>query len=182
MEAEYLLYDTLGKRRDILGENHPATIMTMGNYALALILQNKLEDAQIWNEQALELIKINGLDGQCKFQLLHNRGFIMLKNDHDTEAKKFVEEVVRLEKHDPGPQHPKTILSIDLLGQCELTLGNMTAAEGYLSAALDQLEKILAQSHFLVIFSTGNMAILRWKQRRYDETDAIARPNHARGE
>ena len=70
MEAEHLLYDTLGKRRDNLGENHPATIMTMSNYALALILQNKLEDAQIWNEQALELTKINGLDGQCKLQLL----------------------------------------------------------------------------------------------------------------
>ena len=69
--------------------------------------------------------------------------------------------MVRLEKHDPGPQHPEAILSIDLLGQCELTLENLTAGEGYLSAALDQLEKNLAQSHFHVIFSTGNMAILR---------------------
>ena len=146
MEAEHLLYDTLGKRRDILGENHPATIMTMGNYALALILQNKLEDAQIWNEQALELFKIKGLDGQCKLQLLYNQGFIMLRNDHDIEAKKVMEEVVRLEKHDPGPQHPEIILSIDLLGQCELTLENFTAAEGYLSAALDQLENSISKS------------------------------------
>ena len=66
----------------------------------------------------------------------------MLKNDHDIEAKKFMEEVVRFEKHDPGPQHPETILSIDLLGQCELTIENFTAAEDCLSAASEQLENM----------------------------------------
>ena len=181
-EAEHLLYDTLGKRRDVLGEKHPATILTMGIYALGLILQNKLEDAQTWNEQALKLFKNNNLEGQSKLQLLHNRGFILLKNDHDLEAKKCMEEVVQLRKHDLGSHHPETLLSIDLLGQCEFALDNLTAAEDCLSWVLEKLEDKLSQNHFHVILTSANMALLRWKQRRYDEADTIARPNLARGE
>ena len=92
-EAEPLLYDTFQKRRDALGENHPATIITLGNYALALTLQHKLVDAQRWNEQALELAKSNSLE--TPLNLLHNRGFILLRNDHDLEAKECLQEVVR---------------------------------------------------------------------------------------
>ena len=181
-EAEHLLYDTIGKRRDVLGEHHPATILTMGNYAHALILQNKLEDAQKWNEEALGLFESNRLEGLDKFHLLHNRGFILLKNDHDIEAKKCMEEVVRLRKHNLGAQHPETLLSIDLLGQCELALNNLTAAEDYLSCASEQLQEKLAQNHIYALISVANMAFLRSKQKKYDEADTIARPNLARGE
>ncbi|KAL8784774.1 MAG: hypothetical protein Q9195_008910, partial [Heterodermia aff. obscurata] len=182
VEAEHLLHDTFEKRRDVLGEDHPATILTMGNYALALILQNKLEDGQKWNDQALGLIKNNSLECLNKFYLLHNRGAILFRKDYDIEAKKCMEEVVQLRKQDLGAQHPETLLSIDLLGQCELALENLTAAERHLTCALEQLEDNLAGNHFQIILSTANMAILRWKQKRYDEADTIARPNLTRGE
>ena len=181
-EGENLLYDTLGKRRDVLGENHPDTILTMGNYASALISQNKLEDAQKWNEQALGLYESNSLEDINKLKLLYNRGRILLEIDHDVEAKKCMEVVVGLEKRYSGAQHPETLLSIELLGRCELALGNFTAAEKYLSWASEQLEEKLAQSHYCTLLSVATMAILRWKQGRYDEADTIARPNLARGE
>ena len=181
-EAEHLLYDTLGKRRDVLSENHPDTMRTMGNYALVLTLQNKFEDAQMWNEQALELFDCNSIENMNKLTLLHNRGFILWNNNHYMEAKKCMEEVVRLRKRDLGAQHPETLTSIALLGQCELALDNLRAAETYLSCASEQLEEKLTQNHLFTLLAVSNMATLRWKQRRYDEADTISRPNLARGE
>ena len=83
---------------------------------------------------------------------------------------------------DFGAQHPETLISIDLLGQCELALGNLAAAEENLSCVLEKREENLGQDHFHIILSTANLAQLRWKQRRYDDADKIARPNLARGE
>ena len=182
VEAEHLLYDTFEKRRDVLGENHPSTILTMANYALALVLQEKLEDADTWNEQALGLMKSNGLEGLTKYHLLNNRGALLLRKDQYMEARKCMEEVVQLRKHELGARHHETLLSIDLLGQCELALDNFAAAEDYVSCALEHLEEDLAETHFLVIRSVAHMAILRAKQKRYDEAITIARPNLTRGE
>ena len=95
-EAEQVLYETLQCRMTLISENHPDTIQTMANYALALLLQGRLVDAKKWNDRALALTRDNSLEGHTSFIILHNKDFILLQHDQVYDAKECMKEVVRL--------------------------------------------------------------------------------------
>lgn len=181
-EAEKLLRDMYFKRVELLTEDHPDTILNLANYVLALTFQSKLTEAQKLNDHALYLTRKNQSEGKNSLLLLHNKGVINSMLDRLVEAKECLQEVVRLRGEHLGDLHPDTLLSIQELGRCELALGNHKAAEVHLEHSRKQCEEQLGEDHFFTILAAGTMTVLRRKQGRMHESEALARTNLARSQ
>lgn len=178
-EAERLLQDMYLKRVESLTEDHPDTILNLANYVLALAYQSKLTEAQKWNDHALYLRRKNKSKGKNSLFLLHNKGYIYLKLDRATEAKECFGEVVRLREEHLGKLHPDTLQSIQILGHCELALGNNKAAEVFLEQSWKKLEEQLGEENHTTFLAAGSMATLRRIQGRLEESEALAGTNLA---
>lgn len=176
-EAERLLWGLYIKRVESHAEDHPGTILNLANYVLALTCQSKHIEAQRWNDHALYLTKKNKSEGITSLLLLHNRGYIYLMLDRAIEARDCMKEVVRLREEHLGDLHPDTLMSIDVLGHCELVLGNYKAAEASLKHSWKNLEEQLGEDHYFTILAAANVALLRRRQGRLDESEALARTN-----
>ena len=174
-EAEKILWDVYLKRVESLTEDDPDTILNLANYVLSLTFQNKFTEAQKWNDHALYLTKKNKSEGKNSLLLLHNRGYIYMILDRAIEGRQCLKEVVRLRKEHLGDLHPDTLVSIEVLGHCELVLGNHKAAEVCLEHSWKSLEEQLGEDHFFTILAASNMALLRRRQGRLDESEALAR-------
>ena len=173
-EAEQVLHEALQTRTMLFSENHPDTIQTMANYALALMLQGKIAEAEHWTDKALALTKENSLEGQTSFQIHHNKGFILKEKDQVHEAKKCLEEAVRVRKQHLGAVHPTTILSILTLSQCEIRIGNLQAAEENLGHVHQEFKSQLGEDHLYTLLALSTMSLLRLKQGRKTESVALA--------
>ena len=176
-EAERLLWDVYLKQVESHNEDHPSTILNLANYVLALTFQSKHTEAQKWNDHALYLTRKNKSEGKISLLLLHNRGYVYLMLDRAIEARECLKEVVRLRKEHLGDLHPDTLMSIEVLGHCELVLGNYKAAEVSLKYSWKSLAEQLGEDHYFTITAAAIMGVLRRKQGRFDESEALARTN-----
>lgn len=173
-EAHEILLETLRNRTMLLTEDHPDTIQTMANYVMTLILLERVEEARQLNDKGLDLVKINNLEGDTFFHLLHNKGYILKECDQVQEARSCMEEVVRLRRTHLGSEHPETMLSILILAQCEMALGNSKSADEHLESIQERCVTQLGKNHTYTIFVLGTRSQLRQIQGRTMEALALA--------
>ena len=181
-EAERLLWRTYCQRVDVLTEDHPVTILTLANYAIALVLQDRFLEAEKENKRALDLMERNALEGYALLHTYHNRGYILLQLDRAIEAKDCLQEVLALRELKLGVSHPETLLTILTLGQCELRLGNYIAAEIQITHALEHFRRTLGEDHYHTMLATNSLAML-WKfQGKLRESEKLTRESLARSQ
>ena len=181
-EAERLLWKTYCQRVDMLTEDHPDTILTLANHAIALILLDRPLEAEKENKRALDLMERNALEGYPLLHILHNKGYILLQLDQAIEAKECLQEVLALRELKLGISHPETLLTVLTLGQCELRLGNHIAAEFQIARALEHFRRTLGEDHYHTMFATNSLALL-WKlQGKLNESEKSTRESLARSQ
>ncbi|KAJ7637815.1 P-loop containing nucleoside triphosphate hydrolase protein, partial [Mycena rosella] len=129
-DAEQLQLAVLEDRRDILGEDHPATLRAMGNLAITYHNLGQLKEAEELGVVVLE--KEKEILGEDHPDTLHAMGNLASTYHHLGRLKEAEElEVVVLEKRSKilGEDHPATLLSMGNLALTHHKLGHLKKAE-----------------------------------------------------
>ena len=176
-EAEAVIYDTYLKREKMYTENHPFTLMTLGNYALVLALQHKSTEAKRWNDHALLLMMRNGIDeaNPLVTRLLHNKSFIEQQLGNLPQARDDLNKALTLKMEHEGDKHPETLLTMRTLGGYETALRNYSKAEDLLTLAFQNLNSVLGSNHVYSSLAAVSLAFLRRKRGRYGDSLILLR-------
>ncbi|KAJ7438615.1 hypothetical protein FB451DRAFT_1378179 [Mycena latifolia] len=109
-EAGELEKVVLTKRREILGEDHPDTLRTMGNLAATYSGMGQLQDAAELEKVVLNRRrKLVGEDHPDTLRSLGDLGFICFKMGHLTEAHELQEQALHARRRVLGEGHPDTV-------------------------------------------------------------------------
>lgn len=108
---------------------------------LLKVSERYLSKAEIANENQLDA----HMKMLTKINILHERAFHCFELDHYTDAKKYLNSAASL-IHIDGNEDKKALLikatNDQLMGICELKLGNLISAESYLDASLEKIKNV----------------------------------------
>ena len=156
-EARYVHAYTLlkdgQKRKEILGEDHPVTLRSMGNLSETYQLQGKVSEAATLQEQVL--LKRRSILGEDHMDTLWSMGLLAViyqQQGRLTEANELNQETLRKRKEILGEEHPHVLLSLE-------NIANMYQQQGRLSEAAKLIEEVLMKRR--VISGEEHMDTLR---------------------
>ncbi|KAJ7448717.1 hypothetical protein FB451DRAFT_1375247 [Mycena latifolia] len=108
-EAAELEKVTLSKQMELLGENHPHTLFTMGNLAVTYSDMGQLQDAaELANVVLSKRRELLGEDHPNTLHSLANSGLICFKMGRLTEARELQERALNACGRVLGEDHPDT--------------------------------------------------------------------------
>ncbi|KAJ7690978.1 hypothetical protein B0H17DRAFT_1288299 [Mycena rosella] len=158
-DAEQLQLAVLECRGDIRGEDHPDTLIAMGNLALTYHQLGQLKDAEKLEVVVLEKRRrILGEDHLETLWAMGNLAWTYHQLGQLKEAEKL--EVVVLEKRRRilGEDHPETLHAMGNLALTYNKLGQLKEAEKLEVVVLEKGRKILGEDHPATLHSMGNLA------------------------
>ncbi|EUC26875.1 hypothetical protein COCCADRAFT_31470 [Bipolaris zeicola 26-R-13] len=174
--AETLLIEeyVLQARCRLLGEEHPDTILTIGNVAITLREQGQLEKAVHMQKKVLEkIMQIVGEDHPNTILATGNLANMLRDQGQLEEAAKMEREVLEKRRRMLGEDHPDTISAMVNLA---ITLGDQVQLDDVAKMEEEVLEKrrrILGEDDPHTILAMSNLAITLVRQGQLDEAAKI---------
>jgi tetratricopeptide (TPR) repeat protein len=174
--AERVYRQSLEQRLIMSGEEHPQTLMTMGNIGLMLGFQSKWVEAEKIHREELRLVKKTL--GEKHPQTLVSTGNLalaMLGQWRYAEAETIYRALLPLDKEVLGEKHPDTIVSMQNLGGALRGLGNLDEAEHLHRASLALTREVRGPQHSDTLSALSALGTVLRTQHKYTEAEAIHR-------
>ena len=136
-EAEQLFFKSLRYQRQQLGDDHPNTLTTKHNLAALYQDQQRHEDAErLYAETWVQRKEVLGASHPDTLTTLNNFAFLYLTQERYAEAKPLYEETTKLVPQAFGENHDNVVISLAMLGLCQLQGAAFDQAEATLRDAL----------------------------------------------
>ena len=149
----------LAVREEVLGPEHPATVISLNNLADLLQAQGDLTAAQALYERALRANeKLLGPDHPNTATSLNNLAGALWAKNEVAVALPLSERALAIREKALGPEHPLTASSLNNFGSLLQAQGNFAAARPLFERALAIRERVLGSDHPDVAQSLNNLA------------------------
>jgi tetratricopeptide (TPR) repeat protein len=141
------------------GQEHPDTLLTMGNLARTYAYLGEMQEAKKLEVQVLELRKrILGGEHPGTLLTMGNLAATYADLGEMQEAKKLGVQVLELKKRILGEEHPETLLAIGNLARTYADLGELQEAKKLEVQVLELKKRILGEEHPHTLLTMGNLA------------------------
>ncbi|KAJ7657078.1 P-loop containing nucleoside triphosphate hydrolase protein [Mycena rosella] len=173
-DAEQLQLAALEDRRDILDEDHPDTLLAMGDLASTYYQLGQLKEAEELGVVVLE--KWRKILGEDYPDTLHAMGNLASTYRQLGQLKEAEElEVVVLEKQRKilGEDHPETLHAMGNLASTYHKLGQLKEAEELEVVVLEKRKKVLGEDHPDTLRSMANLAATYYRLGRFTEAETL---------
>jgi tetratricopeptide (TPR) repeat protein len=168
-DVEYLEFQIVEIRMKKQGIEHPSTLTSMGNIAVAYLEQGKYKEAENLQLKVLELCKkVLGPEHPSTLTSIANLAITYSKQGKYEEAENLGLKVLDLRKRVLGPEHPDTLTSISHLTHTSSIQGKYKAAGETVLKILDVHKRVLGSEHPDTLRSMGNLAYSFSKQGKYE--------------
>jgi non-specific serine/threonine protein kinase/serine/threonine-protein kinase len=175
-EAMPLQESALATRRRVLGEEHPDTLVSLGNMGRQLESQGKLAEAELCFREALEKFRrVLGEEHPDTLVLVNNMGTLLWSEGKLAEAEPYYFEALEKNRRVRGEDHPETLVAINSMGVLLWTQGKLAEAEPYLREALQKRRRLLGEEHPNTLNSINNMGFLLKAQGKLLEAEPYLR-------
>ncbi|KAJ3281213.1 WD repeat-containing protein 38 [Rhizoclosmatium sp. JEL0117] len=135
--AEHILFQCLQKQKQVLGETHEQTLVTLGTLALVYISQTRFESAEpLLLQCCLASQRALGSDHVDTINATFNLAQFYVSRGRLDQAEPLFLEAIQAQKRVLGPTHPETVESITILA-------NLYAREGWFEKALPLLKETI---------------------------------------
>lgn len=149
----------LAVREEVLGPEHPATVISLNNLADLFQAGGDLPEAQLLYERTLRVNeKLLGPDHPDTATSLNNLAGVLWAQNRVAAARPLSERALVIRKKALGPEHPLTASSLNNLASLLQVQGNFTAARPLFERALAIREKALGRDHPDTAQSLSNLA------------------------
>ncbi|KAJ6095452.1 hypothetical protein N7486_006198 [Penicillium sp. IBT 16267x] len=170
-EAGYTELAKSSKR--VLGCQHPDTLDCLGNLATALAMQENWIAAEIALREAVNG-SINILDPTTLDRMKSLvKVFLALGRARAQEAEALQIQVVDISRAVFGPEHVKTVDSMDDLIDMHLRSNRWEAAEALQLHVLEVQRKLLGEDHPTILAGMDNLVFLCLKQERLHDAQVV---------
>jgi tetratricopeptide (TPR) repeat protein len=168
---EYAVQEiVLGKRRRVLGEEHPATIFAMNNLANTLGEQGQLDKAAKMLKEVLEKMRqILGEEHPSTIFAMNNLASTLGEQGYLDKAAKMLKEVLEKMRQILGEEHPDTISVMNNLASTLGEQGQLDEAAKMNKDVLEKRRQILGEEHPDTISAMNNIASILGEQGYLDE-------------
>ena len=151
----------LQTRREVLGNDHPNTLISINNMGVLLRSQGKLAEAEHYYREALEVQRrVLGDDHPNTLTSIINMGLLLRSQGKLAEAEPYLREALEGHRRVLGDDHPDTLASINNMGSLLRSQGKLTEAEPYHGEALEGNRRVLGDDHSGTLISKSNLALL----------------------
>jgi tetratricopeptide (TPR) repeat protein len=154
------LYElALAVREEVLGLEHPATVISLNNLADLLQAQGDLAAAQALYERAFRANeKLLGSDHPNTATSLNNLAGVLWAKNEVAVALPLSERALAIRENALGAEHPLTASSLNNFASLLQAQGNFAAARPLFERALAIRERVLGSDHPDVAQSLNNLA------------------------
>jgi tetratricopeptide (TPR) repeat protein len=161
---------TLADRRRVLGDDHPETLLSIGNAGAYLSALGKSKEAEQYYREALERSRrVRGEDDPETLVCVDNLGTLLREAGKPGEAEPYYREALDKRRRVLGEEHPDTLRSVDAWGLLLRDQGKLAEAEPYYREALDKRRRVLGEGHRDTINTTNNLAAVLKDQGKLDD-------------
>jgi tetratricopeptide (TPR) repeat protein len=151
----------LSLRRTVRGPDHPETLSTMNNLALAYQDAGRLADSLTLLKDTLERSKAKlGLDDPFTLIALNNLASAYWDAGRLAEALPLLEEALKRRQAKFGPDHPETLVSMNNASIVYWEVGRLADALPLLEEAWKQRRTKLGPDHPDTLISMDNLALM----------------------
>ena len=163
-------------RRRILGDDHPATLASIGSLGTLFRAQGELADAERYLLEALEgLRRALGDDHLHTLISLNSMGVVLRAQGRLGEAEPYQREALERGRRVLGNDHPDTLIWVISLGDLLWTQGKYSEAELYFREALEGCSRVLGDDHPRTLVVRGRMGVVLWARGRVAEAESYYR-------
>jgi len=107
--------------------------------------------------------------------VLNNLALVYLERGKAAEAERVLQRAIEILETALGPDHPKTIESLENLASVALVLGHSVQAEEIQRRLVSHRERTLGPNHPLTAGSLEKLALIYRQQRRVEEAEILYR-------
>ena len=166
----------LQTRRSLLGDDHPDTLMSIGNMGFLLQAQGKLTEAEPLLREALEGKRsLLGDDHPDTLGSINNMGLLLDSQGKLAEAEPFYREALDGNRRVLGDDHAQTLNSINNMGYLLDAQGKLAEAEPFYREALEGCRRVLGDNHPYTLTSINNMGSLLQAQGKLAQAEPYFR-------
>ncbi|KAJ7719826.1 hypothetical protein B0H16DRAFT_1432633 [Mycena metata] len=160
-QATRLQEEVLEKQRQLLGENHPNTLQTMGNLAISYSKLGEHQKAKELKVIVLEKRKhVLGEDHPDTLSTMGNLASSYSDLGEHRKAKELGILVLEKERQLLGEDHPKTLSTMGNLATSYSDLGKHQKAKELVVIVLEKRKQVLGENHPKTLQTMGNLANL----------------------
>ncbi|OWT42405.1 kinesin light chain 3 [Pochonia chlamydosporia 170] len=171
-KAEQMHRQSLQVYEKVLGKDHPDTLDSMNNLALALRHLGKYKEAEQMHLQTLELQeKVLGKDHPDTLGSMNNLAYVLNSLGKYEEAVQMYRGTLELRQKVLGKDHPRTLHSMNNLALALRSLGKYEEAEQMHRQTLELREKVLGKDHPDTLDSMNALAIVLDRLGKYEEAE-----------
>ncbi|KAI1742224.1 hypothetical protein F4680DRAFT_464108 [Xylaria scruposa] len=172
--AEGFETEALDINKEMLGPNHPDTLLSMDNLALTYQNQGRWKEAELLQVKVLDIYKATlGLDHHDTLLTMGSLASTYRKQGRWKEAQLLEAQVLDTSKATLGPDHPDTLLSMNSLALIYRRQGRWKEAELLEVQALVIYKSTLGPEHPDTLLSMGNLALIYGDQGRWKEAELL---------
>ena len=156
--------------RRVLGDEHPNTLISIGNMGTLLYSQGKYDEAMPYYVESLETERrVLGDEHPDTLWSIGNTGSLLADQGKYDEAMPYAVEALEGHRRVLGDEHPDTLISINNMSRLLARQGKYDEAMPYAVEALETRRRVLGDEHPDTLGSIGNMGTLLYSQGKYDE-------------
>ena len=175
-EAESHLVEVMETREEMLGVQHPSTLVSVNNLGLVLESQGKYEEAEAMHRRALNAReKVLGPEHPGTLVSVNNLGLVLKRQGKYKEAEEMHRRDLEGSEKVLGLEHPETLASVNNLGIVLESQGKYKEAEAMYQRALNATEKLLGPEHPDTLASINNFGLVLESQGKYNKAEAMHR-------
>jgi tetratricopeptide (TPR) repeat protein len=161
-------------QQELLGKEHPDTLISMNVMASVLNNQGKYEEAEEMHQQVLRLRKIVlGKEHPNTLKSMNNLANVLSNQGKYEEAKEIHQQVFGLWRTIRGKEHPDTLISMNNLANVLNDQGKYKEAEEMHQQALRLMEIVLGKEHPGTLASMNNLANVLKNQGKYEKAEVM---------
>jgi tetratricopeptide (TPR) repeat protein len=172
--AEAMVAEAWWIRRDLLGESHPDTLISMENLSSIYWKQGRLDEAEKLEVQVMTTRKAKlGEDHLDTLISMGNLASLYREQGRLDEAEKLEMQVMTTSKEKLGEDHPHTLISMENLSSIYWKQGRLDEAEKLQVQVMTTRKAKLGEDHPHTLISMGSLASLYREQGRLDEAEKL---------
>ncbi|MCP4901897.1 MAG: serine/threonine protein kinase [bacterium] len=171
-EGEGLLLRVIEARVEILGEEHPSSLMAMNQLADLYWTAGRYDEVEPIDRRVLEVRRrVLGDDHPDTLRSINALAAGLFNRGQLSEAAELFEQALESRQRQLGTNHPDTLMLVNNLAAAHTELGNYQRAETLLRSAIVVRVKVLGEEHVDTAMSLHNLGVLLAQVARYDEAE-----------
>lgn len=159
-----------------LGPDHPATLQSQSNIAVALGDQGSYKQSEEEHKKVLEARKrTQGNEHPDTIASRSNLAVMRCRQGHANEAEKEHRQILEMRQRVLGPEHPSTLESMNLLAVSLGDQGKNLESQREHERALEIRQRVLGPKHPDTLATQGNLVAVMSNLGKNSEAEAKCR-------